>query len=256
MNALRLGHVGVLVEDSAAVAASLVARLGLREVRGGIDAKVAAEWRWLRGDTGAALELLTPVASGPLRDYLDEHGPGLHHVSFEPDDFDGCLSRVESSGARILGLDRHHDGWEEFFLDPKETGGALVQVTLELAGPHPTELPLGAQLFREVCRAWESGDTSHLEGLYVEDATYSEPVAGVLEGRERVLRYMTKAIGGAAYRFDLHRELGTDAQSMIEWTMSFTIGDTTTTTSGVTIIETRDRRIAKHIDYFDSHGMR
>lgn len=255
MSALRLGHVGVLVADGATVSATLAARLGLREVRGGIDAKVAAEWRWLRGDTGAALELLTPVAPGPLRDYLDTHGPGLHHVSFEPDDFDGCLRQVESSGGRILGLDRHHDGWEEFFLDPKETGDALLQVSRELSEA-PTELPLGAQLFRGVVRAWESGDTSNLEGLYVHDATYSEPVAGVLAGRERILRYMTKAIGGASYRFDLHRELGTDAESMIEWTMSFTVGDDTTSASGVTVIETRDGRIAKHLDYFDSHGMR
>jgi methylmalonyl-CoA/ethylmalonyl-CoA epimerase len=256
VSGLRLGHVGVLVEDCAAVAATLQSRLGLREVRGGIDAKVAAEWRWFRGDTGTALELLAPVADGPLRDYLDKHGPGLHHVSFEPTDFDDCLQRVESSGAQVLGLDRHHDGWEEFFLDPKETGGALLQVSRELAGPPLTDLPLGAQLFREVVRAWESGDTSKLEGLYVDSATYSEPVAGVLDGRERILRYMTKAIGGASYRFELHRELGTDAEAMIEWTMSFTIGDDTTTTSGVTIIETRDSRIARHIDYFDSHGMR
>lgn len=238
------------------MAATLQSRLGLREVRGGVDAKVAAEWRWLRGDTGAALELLAPIADGPLRDYLDRHGPGLHHVSFDPDDFDACLARVESGGGHVLGLDRHHDGWEEFFLDPKETGSALIQVTRELAGPPPTELSLGAQLFREVVRAWESGDASKLEYLYVDDATYSEPVAGVLEGRERVLRYMTKAIAGASYRFDLHRELGTDAEAMIEWTMAYTIADNTTTTSGVTIIETRDRRIARHIDYFDSHGMR
>lgn len=256
MSGLRLGHVGVLVEDCAAVSGTLQSRLGLREIRGGIDAKVAAEWRWLRGDTGAALELLAPVAAGPLRDYLDKHGPGLHHVSLEPSNFDECLQRVESSGGRLLGLDRHHDGWEEFFLDPKETGGALLQVTRELAGSPLAELPLGAQLFREVVRAWESGDTSKLEGLYADDATYSEPVAGVLEGRERVLRYMTKAIAGASYRFDLHRELGTDAEAMIEWTMAYTIADNTTTTSGVTIIETRDRRIARHIDYFDSHGMR
>jgi len=256
VSALRLGHVGVLVEDSAAVAATLESRLGLVELRGGIDAKVAAEWRWLRGNSGAALELLNARGSRPLRDYLDKHGPGLHHVSFEPDDFDRCLRHVESSGARILGLDRHHDGWEEFFLDPDETGGALLQVTRELAGPPPTELPLGAQLFREVCKAWESGDPSRLKALYVEDAIYSEPVAGVLEGRDRVLRYMTKAIGGALYRFDMHRELGTDGESMTEWTMTFTIGDNTTSTTGITIIETRDRRIAKHIDYFDTHGMR
>jgi methylmalonyl-CoA/ethylmalonyl-CoA epimerase len=253
---LRLGHVGVLVADAAAVSATLASRLGLREVRTGVDAKVAAEWRWLRGDTGAALELLTPVAAGPLRDYLDEHGPGLHHVSFEPDDFDGCLGRVESSGGRIIGLDRHHDGWEEFFLDPKETGGALLQVTRELAGPSMSDLPLGAQLFREVCRAWESGDPSPLEALYVEDAIYSEPVAGLLEGRDRILRYMSKAIGGASYRFDMHRELGTDGESMTEWTMTLTIGDDTTSTRGITIIETRAGRIAKHIDYFDTHGMR
>jgi methylmalonyl-CoA/ethylmalonyl-CoA epimerase len=245
-----------LVEDCAAVASSLESRLGLRQVRNGVDVKVAAEWRWLRGDTGAALELLAPVARGPLRDYLDEHGSGLHHVSFQPDDFDGCLRHVESSGARIRGLDRHHDGWEEFFLDPKETGGALLQLNRELAGPPLTELPLGAQLFREVCKAWETDEAEKLEPLYVEDATYSEPVTGVLEGRDRILRYMTKAIGGASYRFDLHRELGTDAESMTEWTMTFTIGDKTTSTTGITIIETRDRRIAKHVDYFDSHGMR
>ena len=41
-------------------------------------------------------ELLEPTGDGTISQYLDEHGPGLHHIALATDDIDAALENAES----------------------------------------------------------------------------------------------------------------------------------------------------------------
>jgi len=77
---------------------------------------------------GPVLEFIAPYGDGAFRRYLESHGEGLHHLSFETSDFAESLKCVKNSNAQVIGLDRDHDGWQEFFLHPRSMGNVLVQI--------------------------------------------------------------------------------------------------------------------------------
>jgi ketosteroid isomerase-like protein len=250
MTGPALGHVGLVVKDAAAVAATLVSRLGLTETRTGDDEKLAVHWRWLQDPRGAVVELVMPTGPGAVRDYLDRHGQGLHHLSFEPVDFDACMNHIQGCGGRVLGVDRDHDGWAEFFLDPAETGGALIQVSRDMA----TSGSGHNSRFAAVTAAWESKDIDRLPDLYDADAIYIEPVAGTVQGRDRIVAYMTKAIRAADYRFDIRATLNAGGREMCEWEMEYTTPAGPQNMVGATVIESRNGKIYRHTDYFDTRA--
>jgi len=78
---------------------------------------------------GCYLELLEPADGGPIANYLEANGPGIHHVAFATDDVGAALDR-----ARALGVDPVDDSprpgaWDHeiAFLHPDSTGGVLVE---------------------------------------------------------------------------------------------------------------------------------
>jgi catechol 2,3-dioxygenase-like lactoylglutathione lyase family enzyme len=81
------------------------------------------------------LELIQPV-DGPSihREFLDAHGPGLHHVCFAVDDVDAACSAAESSGVPVLMRGSMMDGEIEFAYVDGSAGGAPY-VELARIGP-------------------------------------------------------------------------------------------------------------------------
>jgi len=79
------------------------------------------------GGTGH-FELLEPFdSSSYLNRFLDEKGPGLHHVTFEVEDADKAAEAITEFGiAPWGGVNRSH-GWVETFIHPKDSGGVLFQ---------------------------------------------------------------------------------------------------------------------------------
>lgn len=136
---MRLHHVGLVVADYEAVARHYREILGLAEFRTGTDDKLQVRWRWLVAGSDTYIELLTPIGDGPIRRHLDEHGDGLHHLSFEPSDFHSCLRRLADAAEPLFGIDLDHDGWQEMFLDVDRMGGALVQIAREVKRGRPPE---------------------------------------------------------------------------------------------------------------------
>lgn len=74
-------------------------------------------------------EVLEPHGSGPVADYLDRSGAGVHHLALATEDVAEALSR-----ARALGVDPVDEkprpgawGHEVAFLHPRSTGGVLVE---------------------------------------------------------------------------------------------------------------------------------
>jgi len=81
------------------------------------------------------LELIEPVRGpGIHREFLDAHGPGLHHVCFAVDDVDAACAAAEAAGVPVLMRGSMMDGEIEFAYVDGSAGGAPY-VELARIGP-------------------------------------------------------------------------------------------------------------------------
>jgi methylmalonyl-CoA/ethylmalonyl-CoA epimerase len=124
---IRVEHVGIAVEEFDAAEAVLHALGASKYVD---DTGPNGDFRWagyLLGDA-SRLELVTPLSDDNfIRDFLDRHGPGLHHVTLEVADMDAVVDALE--GADVTVVDRAtHDTYEEAFVSPANATGALFQL--------------------------------------------------------------------------------------------------------------------------------
>jgi methylmalonyl-CoA/ethylmalonyl-CoA epimerase len=124
---MRFDHVGVAARDAAA----LVDRFGRL-----FDAPVAHEETvdgmrvaFLALDDGSHLELLEPTEDGPIADFLDREGPGIHHVALATEDLPAALDRARGLGIDLVDEEPRPGarGHEVAFLHPHSTGGVLVE---------------------------------------------------------------------------------------------------------------------------------
>ena len=124
---MRFAHVGVAARDAAA----LVDRFGRL-----FDAPVAHEETvdgmrvtFLALDDGSHLELLEPTDDGPIADFLDREGPGIHHVALATEDLPAALDRARGLGIDLVDEEPRPGarGHEVAFLHPRSTGGVLVE---------------------------------------------------------------------------------------------------------------------------------
>ncbi|MFT4884737.1 MAG: methylmalonyl-CoA/ethylmalonyl-CoA epimerase [Natronomonas sp.] len=74
-------------------------------------------------------ELLEPQEEGTISKYLDEHGPGLHHMALETDDIEAALETAEDAGVDLIDEEPRRGAWNHqvAFLHPGSTGGVLVE---------------------------------------------------------------------------------------------------------------------------------
>jgi methylmalonyl-CoA/ethylmalonyl-CoA epimerase len=125
--AVRVDHTGIAV-GSISDAESVLFAFGCRKL---IEESVEGRFRWAQYDFGtdaSRLELIAPEADDTfLTDYLDEHGPGLHHVTLEVADIDAVAAVIEDAGLDVVEY-REHDDWTEAFVPPSNPTGALFQL--------------------------------------------------------------------------------------------------------------------------------
>ncbi|ELZ26087.1 methylmalonyl-CoA epimerase [Halogeometricum pallidum JCM 14848] len=123
---MEFDHIGVATADATGLAA-LFAEL--------FDAPVAHEEEFdgmsvvfLELGSGY-FELLEPHEGGAISRYLDENGPGIHHVALRTDDVTGALETARGAGVECIDEDPRPGAWghEVAFLHPKSTGGVLVE---------------------------------------------------------------------------------------------------------------------------------
>ncbi|MEF8977499.1 MAG: VOC family protein [Haloarculaceae archaeon] len=124
---IRVDHVGIAVESVEAAEPVLFA-LGCRKL---IDESTEQGFRWAQYDfdrQASRLELIAPEAEGTfLTEFLDRHGPGLHHVTLEVADIDAVITAVESADLRVVEYQEFED-WTEAFVPPSNPTGALFQL--------------------------------------------------------------------------------------------------------------------------------
>ncbi len=77
---------------------------------------------------GAQWELLEPSGDDSfLARFLNERGPGLHHVTFQVESVEKATRALEQYGYEPFG-GRAYDGYKEVYLHPRDTGGVLFQL--------------------------------------------------------------------------------------------------------------------------------
>jgi 4-hydroxyphenylpyruvate dioxygenase-like putative hemolysin len=71
-------------------------------------------------------QAIEPNGAGSLRTFLDERGPGLHHVAFEVADWERVIAACAHHGIQ-LSAERAGEsqgaGWKDAFIGPEGTGG-------------------------------------------------------------------------------------------------------------------------------------
>ncbi len=76
------------------------------------------------------LELIQPVSGATIhQEFLDAHGPGLHHLCFGVDDVDAACAEAEAAGVPVLMRGSMADGEIDFaYVDGSASGAPYVEL--------------------------------------------------------------------------------------------------------------------------------
>jgi methylmalonyl-CoA/ethylmalonyl-CoA epimerase len=126
----RFDHVSIAVRDIG-IAQTLVDLLGGTHIGGGLSYEGDFEWIQFDLPGEGRLEMISPVVEDEnnfLNRYLDEHGEGLHHLTFKVTDIRAAVERARSLGFTVVGFDDTNADWKEAFVHPASAHGVLVQL--------------------------------------------------------------------------------------------------------------------------------
>ncbi len=123
---IRVDHVGIAI-DSIETGEPFLEALGCEKI---LEEPVDDEFKWAYYELGDAsrIELIAPIAEETfLTNYLEEHGPGLHHVTLEVGDIDRIIEALQDAGIRVVDYTERAD-WTEAFVSPANPTGTLFQL--------------------------------------------------------------------------------------------------------------------------------
>jgi methylmalonyl-CoA/ethylmalonyl-CoA epimerase len=145
VNVRHVDHVAIAVPDLGAAWSLFGETLGGQFVAGGDDTEIGIRVMQVSFPPGVKVELLAPLdSSSYLQGYLDELGPGIHHLTIMVDDVVAADKELRESGWETTDLDLRDPKWRETYLRPRSTFGALIQVTdsrEDWHTPHPHITP-------------------------------------------------------------------------------------------------------------------
>jgi methylmalonyl-CoA/ethylmalonyl-CoA epimerase len=126
----RIDHIGVATDDLDAAVALYEGTLGMPVAhRETVESQGVEAVLLSIGD--GHVELLRPLGPDtPIGKYLDNRGPGLHHVAYAVDDIDGVLSTLKEAGIEMIdsqpriGIRQSRVA----FVHPRSTGGVLTEI--------------------------------------------------------------------------------------------------------------------------------
>jgi methylmalonyl-CoA/ethylmalonyl-CoA epimerase len=126
----RIDHIGVATDDLDAAVALYEGTLGMPVAHRETVESQGVEAVLL--DIGEGhVELLRPLGPDtPIGKYLDNRGPGLHHVAYAVDDIEGVLRKLKEAGIEMIdsqprvGIRQSRVA----FVHPRSTGGVLTEI--------------------------------------------------------------------------------------------------------------------------------
>ncbi len=94
--------------------------------------------------TGIEFEVISPA--GPrsfVQKFLDEQGPGLHHITAEVEDIDEAAAEMERLGMKPFGGITFDGMWRLTYIHPKDSGGILWQLFVPKVMPEEVDRNAG-----------------------------------------------------------------------------------------------------------------
>jgi methylmalonyl-CoA/ethylmalonyl-CoA epimerase len=83
--------------------------------------------------TGIEFEIISPATEQSfVRRFLEEQGPGLHHITVEVEDLDASMAELERQGIKPFGGVSEDGMWRMTYIHPKDSGGILWQLFVPL----------------------------------------------------------------------------------------------------------------------------
>lgn len=80
-------------------------------------------------ETDIGFEVMSPnTPDSFVQKFLDESGPGLHHIAIEVDDIHKAASDLEALGLTPFGGVDDDGAWHVTYIHPREGGGVLYQI--------------------------------------------------------------------------------------------------------------------------------
>ena len=130
--AKRLEHVALAVPDLQAAITFFSKTFGLAVSEMVVSPEQGVRMAYV--DLGnAKLELMEPVGdASPIAKFVSQNpSGGIHHICIETDDAEKAIAGAGGAGLRVLGdgtAKPGHHGKKLFFLHPKDTLGALMEI--------------------------------------------------------------------------------------------------------------------------------
>ena len=136
MKTVTFDHIAIAVPGMADAGAVLTGVLGGTPDYGSPSgAYTFGQWRF---DDGGRIEVLEPRGEGGfLRRFLEERGPGIHHVTFKVPSLPEARARAEHHGYEVVGYNDANPQWSEAFLHPRQALGIVVQFASSSGGEVP-----------------------------------------------------------------------------------------------------------------------
>ncbi|MEO6397727.1 MAG: VOC family protein [Tepidiformaceae bacterium] len=95
---------------------------------------------------GTEIEFEVIEPAGPrsfVQKFLDEQGPGLHHITAEVEDIEATAEALEEMGITPFGGITDDGMWRLTYIHPKESGGILWQLFVPYKFPEPADRNAG-----------------------------------------------------------------------------------------------------------------
>lgn len=124
-------HVGIAVHELARAADLIHRGLGGEFLRGGDNSEYGFRTAQFKLRGGIKLELLAPLAEYPntaLTRFLDQRGPGVHHLTLMSEDVAGLDEHLRNCGFLTVDSDFSEPNWRETYLGPGQGLGTIIQM--------------------------------------------------------------------------------------------------------------------------------
>ena len=128
MEVKKIGHVGVAAEDAAAMVDFFTKELGGTLISSEEEASQQLISHMVSfGD--CCLEIMeTTTPEGVIGKFIEKRGAGLHHISLRVLEIEAFAAKLEATGVRIIGKNFADPDLKYMFIDPRSTGGVLVEM--------------------------------------------------------------------------------------------------------------------------------
>ena len=123
-----LDHVGLAVRDLRRATALYVDGLGGDLVAGGLEPDTGLRSVHVAFPGGGKVELLEPTKPGPVADYIERRGEGVHHLTLLVAGIPESASHLQDLGFAVVGVSEESPVWHEAYVSPRSAMGCLLQL--------------------------------------------------------------------------------------------------------------------------------